>query len=49
MTMRNARFGRPLWILLSLLLIGLILTQIPGALSRLVSEAARTILRLSGG
>jgi flagellar biosynthetic protein FliR len=39
----------PLKILLSLLLIGLILTQLPGALSRLVSEAARTILRLSGG
>jgi flagellar biosynthetic protein FliR len=39
----------PLKIVLSLLLIGLILTQIPGALSRLVSEAASTMLRLSGG
>jgi len=39
----------PLKIMLSLLLIGLILAQIPGALSRLVSEAAGTILRLSGG
>ena len=39
----------PLKILLSLLLIGLILAQIPGALSRLVNEAANTMLRLAGG
>lgn len=39
----------PLKIVLSMLLIGLILTQIPGALSRLVNEAAITILELSGG
>ena len=39
----------PLKIVLSLLLIGLILTQIPGALSRLVSEAASTMIKLSGG
>ena len=39
----------PLKILLSLLLIGLILTQIPGALNRLVDEAADTMIRLSGG
>lgn len=39
----------PLKIMLSLLLIGLILVQIPGALSRLVSDAAVTMLRLSGG
>jgi flagellar biosynthetic protein FliR len=39
----------PLKIMLSLLLIGLILAQIPGALSRLVGEAAGTMLRLSGG
>jgi flagellar biosynthetic protein FliR len=39
----------PLKIMLSLLLIGLILTQIPGALSRLVGEAAGTMLKLSGG
>jgi flagellar biosynthesis protein FliR len=39
----------PLKIMLSLLLIGLILTQLPGALSRLVAEAAATMLRLAGG
>jgi flagellar biosynthetic protein FliR len=39
----------PLKIMLSLLLIGLILVQIPGALSRLVDNAASTILRLAGG
>jgi flagellar biosynthetic protein FliR len=39
----------PLKIMLSLLLIGLILTQIPGALSRLVNEAAITMIKLSGG
>jgi flagellar biosynthetic protein FliR len=39
----------PLKILLSLLLIGLVLSQLPGALSRLVGQAAVTILRLSGG
>jgi flagellar biosynthesis protein FliR len=39
----------PLKIMLSLLLIGLILTQLPGTLSRLIDEAASTILRLSGG
>jgi flagellar biosynthesis protein FliR len=39
----------PLKIMLSLLLIGLILTQLPGALSRLISGAAGTMLKLSGG
>jgi flagellar biosynthetic protein FliR len=39
----------PLKILLSLLLIGLILTQLPGALSQYVEQAASTMLRLSGG
>ncbi|HST81970.1 MAG TPA: flagellar biosynthetic protein FliR [Kineosporiaceae bacterium] len=39
----------PLKIMLSLLLIGLILTQLPGSLSRLIAEAASTMLRLSGG
>jgi flagellar biosynthesis protein FliR len=39
----------PLKIMLSLLLIGLVLAQIPGALSRLVAEAAVTMLKLSGG
>jgi flagellar biosynthetic protein FliR len=39
----------PLKILLSLLLIGLVLTQIPGALSSYVEQAATSMLRLSGG
>ena len=39
----------PLKIMLSLLLIGLVLTQIPGALGRYVDHAAIIMLRLSGG
>jgi flagellar biosynthetic protein FliR len=39
----------PLKILLSLMLIGLILVQIPGALSRFVETAAVTMIRLAGG
>jgi flagellar biosynthesis protein FliR len=39
----------PLKILLSLLLIGLVLTQLPGALASYVQQAATTMLRLSGG
>jgi flagellar biosynthesis protein FliR len=39
----------PLKILLSLLLIGLILVQIPGALANFINQAAVTMLRLSGG
>jgi flagellar biosynthetic protein FliR len=39
----------PLKILLSLLLIGMILTQIPGALSRFIEQAAITMLKFSGG
>jgi flagellar biosynthetic protein FliR len=39
----------PLKILLSLLLIGLILDQLPGALSSFINTAGVTILRLSGG
>jgi flagellar biosynthesis protein FliR len=39
----------PLKIVLSMLLIGLILSQLPGALQRLIGSAAVTILRLSGG
>jgi flagellar biosynthetic protein FliR len=39
----------PLKILLSLLLIGLVLTQIPGALSSYIEQAATTMLKLSGG
>jgi flagellar biosynthesis protein FliR len=39
----------PLKIMLSLLLIGLVLAQIPGALSRLVGQAAGTMIKLSGG
>jgi flagellar biosynthesis protein FliR len=39
----------PLKILLSLLLIGLILVQLPGVLSNFVNQAATTMLRLSGG
>lgn len=39
----------PLKIVLSLMLIGLILAQLPGALARLVNEAAITMLKLSGG
>jgi flagellar biosynthetic protein FliR len=39
----------PLKIMLSLLLIGLVLTQLPGLLGHLVGEAAGTMLRLAGG
>jgi len=39
----------PLKIMLSLLLIGLVLSQIPEALSRLVNDSAGTILKMSGG
>jgi flagellar biosynthetic protein FliR len=39
----------PLKIMLSLLLIGLILTQIPGALSRYIDHAAIIMLNMSGG
>jgi flagellar biosynthetic protein FliR len=39
----------PLKIMLSLLLIGLILTQIPGALSHYVEHAADIMLNMSGG
>jgi flagellar biosynthesis protein FliR len=39
----------PLKILLSLLLIGLVLSQIPGALGTLVNQAAVTMIRLAGG
>ena len=39
----------PLKILLSLLLVGLVLLQVPSLLDRLVEQAAATMLRLSGG
>jgi flagellar biosynthetic protein FliR len=39
----------PLKIMLSLLLIGLVLTQIPGAFGHLINRAAVTMLQLSGG
>ncbi len=39
----------PLKILLSLLLIGLVLTQLPGALDRYIDQAAAIMLRISGG
>jgi flagellar biosynthesis protein FliR len=41
--------GFPLKISLSLLLIGLVLTQIPGALAGLIEQAGMGIIRLSGG
>jgi flagellar biosynthetic protein FliR len=39
----------PLKILLSLLLVGLVLLQVPSLLNRLVEQAVATMLRLSGG
>ena len=39
----------PLKILLSLLLVGLVLLQVPSLLDRLIEQAAATMLRLSGG
>ena len=39
----------PLKIMLSLLLIGLVLTQVPDALGQEIDRAATTILRMSGG
>jgi len=39
----------PLKISLSLMLIGLVLTQIPGALGHLIEQASMSIIRLSGG
>jgi flagellar biosynthetic protein FliR len=39
----------PLKITLSLFLIGLVLTQVPGALAHFVNQAALTMLQLSGG
>jgi flagellar biosynthetic protein FliR len=41
--------GFPLKILLTLLLAGLVITRLPGALTGLLQEAAGTMVRLSGG
>jgi len=39
----------PLKIMLSLLLIGLVLTQVPGALTQFIAKAASSMLQLAGG